>query len=198
MFSYARRKLYELWYKLVTLKSSPRKIALGFALGIFIAYTPPLFYQVALAVALAAVFRVNPVAAVLGTYLTNVLTTWPLFILCYDVGRLLVGGPPLASSAKEIIDHIGFSWASVKEIAKLGVEAIAVETVGAVIVGAVSAPIAYFLCLYAVVKYRTARLNRRIKKMRERIQQAKTPAPQQPGAVQAAPPSEEMGKQQGN
>jgi hypothetical protein len=86
----------------------------------------------------------------------------------------------------------------VKEIAKLGVEAIAVETVGAVIVGAVSAPIAYVLCLYAVVKYRTARLNRRIKKMRERIQQAKTPAPQQPGAVQAAPPSEEMGKQQGN
>ena len=161
-------KLQRVWYRLVTLKSSPRKIALGLALGVAIAFMPPVGLQTVLAITLAALFRVNPVSAVAGTYVTNVFTAWPLYLLCYNVGSAILG---VSVSVPDGI-HEGGLLLGLLRIGKAGLTWIAVEFVGGMVVGPVTAVPAYFIALFAVVKYRRARLARRIAKMHERMEQA--------------------------
>ena len=161
-------KLKRVWYRLVTLKSSPRKIALGFALGTFVAFTPPICLQTVLAITLAALFRVNPISAVAGTYVTNVFTAWPVYFLCYKVGSWVLG---VEVSVPHDIQEGGFLL-GVLRFGRLGLTWIGVEFVGGLIVGIAGAIPAYFLALFAVVRYRRARLARRIARMRERMEQA--------------------------
>ncbi len=166
LLRYSRRayiKLERLWYKLVTLKSSPRKIALGFALGVFIAYTPTFGIQTVLVVSLAALFRINPVSATVGVYVSNPITIWPMYWLCYKVGSVILQAEPLGKD-------IDFSQ-SLLSLSKTGLSVIGVEFVGSLVVGTVTFPLAYFVALWGVVAYRRMRLNRRIKRMRERLEQ---------------------------
>lgn len=163
---YMRRayiKLERLWYKLVTLKSSPRKIALGFALGVFIAYTPTFGIQTVLVLSLAALLRINPVSATVGVYVSNPLTVFPMYWLCYKVGALILQVEPLG-------ENVNFSQ-SLLSLSKTGLSVIGVEFVGSLVVGTVTFPLAYGLALWVVVAYRRARLNRRVKRMRERLEQ---------------------------
>jgi len=158
-------KLAGVWYRLVTLKSSPRKIALGLALGVFLSYTPTIGFQTPIAIGLAALLKVNPVSAVIGVYLTNVFTAWPLYLFCYKVGGLVLG---VEVTGREHVREAGF-LVGVVNFGRLGLEWMAVELLGAIIVGSVSAVAAYFLALFALIRYRRARLRRRIQKMRERL-----------------------------
>ena len=168
------RKLYQklnrVWYRLVTLRSSPRKVAGGLALGIFVSLTPTFGLQMAIVVGLAALLRVNAASAVVGVYLTNPVTVAPLYLLCYKVGRLVVGGGPVPEAD---ISAIGlFSW-----VLRLGgqwVTWMGIEFLGALIVGTLAACCVYFPTLFGVVRYRRARLNRRIRRMRRRLEQANT------------------------
>jgi hypothetical protein len=156
-------KLARLWYKLVTLKSSPRKIALGFALGVFIAHTPTLGLQTVLALSLAALLKVNPVSATLGVYVSNPFS----YALCYRVGAWMVGMSP-----GEGLDLTGdgFFWA-VLALGKTGLTWMWVEFMGALVVGTLTALIAYFAALFATVRYRSARANRHMKEMKERLEE---------------------------
>ncbi|MDP6107507.1 MAG: DUF2062 domain-containing protein [Candidatus Brocadiia bacterium] len=164
------QKFYAIWYRLVTLRSSPRKVAGGLALGIFVSLTPTFGVQMPIAVAVAALLRVNAASTLVGVYLTNVVTVWPLYVLCYRVGRLVVGGTPA--------DEVEFSSAGgiyrLLEMGQRGIALIGTELIGAIIVGALAAPCVYFLTLFGVVRYRRARLNRRIQKMRRRLEQTNT------------------------
>lgn len=170
-------KLAKLWYKLVTLKSSPRKIALGFALGIFLSFTPTLGFQTALALGLATLLRVNPISAAAGVYLTNIFTAWPLYALCYNVGSWVAGVEPHLGP---LVPQTHAGWGLFAHFTKLGLKWIAVEFLGAIIVGGISAVPAYFLALFAIVRYRTARLNRRIQRVRARMAQGVSPAQRTP------------------
>lgn len=156
-------KLARLWYKLVTLKSSPRKIALGFALGVFIAHTPTLGLQTVLALSLAALLKVNPVSATLGVYVSNPFS----YALCFRVGAWMVGMSP--GDGLELTGD-GFFWA-VLALGRTGLTWMWVEFVGALIVGTLTAIIAYFAALFATVRYRSARANRHMKEMKERLEE---------------------------
>ena len=126
-----------------------------------------------LAVSLAALLRVNPISAVIGTYVTNVFTGWPLYFLCYKVGSAVLG---VSISAPEGIREGGL-LPGLLRLGKLGLTWMGVEFIGGLIVGAISAVPAYFLSLLAVVRYRRARIARRIARMRQRMQQADAEAP---------------------
>lgn len=164
------QKLYAVWYRLVTLRSSPRKVAGGLALGIFVSLTPTFGVQMAIVVAVAALLRVNAASALVGVYLTNVVTVWPLYVLCYRVGRVVVGGTP----ADEVVFSRAGGIYRLLELGQRGLVLIGTELIGAVIVGTLAAPCVYFLTLFGVVRYRRARLNRRIRRMRRRLEQANT------------------------
>lgn len=156
------RKLRKLWYKLVTLKSSPRRIAAGFALGMFLGFTPTFGIQTLLAIGLAALLRVNVVSTVVAAYITNVFTVVPIYWICYKVGRFLLGTAPL--------DNPEAVFGSYSALLAAGGEVIWTEFVGSVVVGLVLGVPVYFLVLWGVTKYRTVKTERRIKKMRNKIE----------------------------
>ncbi len=168
------KKLARAWYRLVTLKSSSRKIAAGFALGIFLSFTPTFGFQTVLALAAAAMLKVNPISCVLGVYLTNVFTVMPIYAFCYGVGRWVLG---VEQVVKVDLEQDGILL-SILGLGRRGLAWIGVQSVGAVLVGGVSGGIAYFLALFGVIRYRTARLNRRIRAMHRRIEQGQVKADQ--------------------
>lgn len=77
--------------RMVRLRSSPHRIALGCSLGVFAAVTPLLGVQMLLAVALALILKASVRAAVLGTFIGNPVS-WPLiWAATYAAGCALLG-----------------------------------------------------------------------------------------------------------
>lgn len=67
------------------IEGSPTRIALAFALGVFIAFFPILGIHTGLAIALAVALRLNKVAILTGAWLNNPWTLAPI----YTTGTLL-------------------------------------------------------------------------------------------------------------
>jgi uncharacterized protein (DUF2062 family) len=85
------RSLRYVGLRLVRLRSTPHRIALGAAAGVFVAFTPLLGLQMVLAGALALVLRASVPAAMLGTFVGNPLS-WPLIWTgAYAAGSLMLG-----------------------------------------------------------------------------------------------------------
>lgn len=79
--------------RLVRLRGSPEAIALGLALGMSVAFTPTIGFQIVIAAALATIFKVSRPAAVAAVWITNPATIPPVYAFTYWVGSLLYAGP---------------------------------------------------------------------------------------------------------
>lgn len=78
--------------RFVSLRGDPRRISLGFAVGVFIGATPTIPFHTALVLAASALFRQHLSAAYLGSwFISNPLTIPILYISQYETGRLLLG-----------------------------------------------------------------------------------------------------------
>ncbi|MFO7955526.1 MAG: DUF2062 domain-containing protein [Candidatus Brocadiia bacterium] len=64
-----------------------RAVANGLALGLFIAFTPTIPFQMLLAVAGAVVLKVNLPAAVVGVWVTNPFTAVPIYLTANRLGK---------------------------------------------------------------------------------------------------------------
>ena len=73
---------------------SPRRIALAFGLGVWIAFFPVLGTHTALALGLAFAFRLSRLAVLLGAYVNNPWTIGPLYLGGTLLGCALLGVPP--------------------------------------------------------------------------------------------------------
>jgi len=82
---------------LVRLRSDPDAIGRGMALGLFIGFTPTFGLHIPLALLLAFLLRQNKIAAMVGVWVTNPLTAPFIYGLEYQIGRMLLGQPPLTS-----------------------------------------------------------------------------------------------------
>ncbi|HSH69514.1 MAG TPA: DUF2062 domain-containing protein, partial [Deferrisomatales bacterium] len=90
---------------LFQLRGSPEAIALGVAIGVFVAFTPTAGVQALLALLLATLLGANRPAAVAPVFLTNPLTALPAFTLTYRAGLLWVPGPSLGE-ARDLLKHL--------------------------------------------------------------------------------------------
>ncbi|MBI4230398.1 MAG: DUF2062 domain-containing protein [Planctomycetes bacterium] len=79
------------WLRLKRQRDKPQSIAWGAALGIFIGFTPTPGFQVPLAFLLAWLVRVNRIAAMAFTFVTNAFTTIPICVFEYQVGARILG-----------------------------------------------------------------------------------------------------------
>jgi uncharacterized protein (DUF2062 family) len=70
---------------LLQVEDSPSRVALAFALGVFIAFSPLLGIHTGLAIAVALLFRLNKVAILAGAWTNNPWTIAPM----YSAGTLL-------------------------------------------------------------------------------------------------------------
>jgi uncharacterized protein (TIGR03546 family) len=135
----------EKWKKrfkaLLSLDSHPGHIAAGFAVGVFISFTPFFGIHTPLAIAAAFVFRLNKLTCITGAWVNTPLTVFPILGCSYKLGRILRGLPPIELHVKSL------EWHCLKKYATS-------LLLGSSILGFLAALIAYFLCYYLVVRFR--------------------------------------------
>ena len=154
----------------VKLRSSPRAIAGGLALGTFIAFTPTVGVQIILAILAATVFNMNRPAAIIPVWITNPLTVAPIYTFNYWLGTQVWGGPPLAEVSRLFVNightltHLEF-W-DIKEqfmaMLQMGKEILIPLVIGSVAIGTVAGLLVYILSLKFLSFFFTRRSQKRL------------------------------------
>ncbi|MCJ7483648.1 MAG: DUF2062 domain-containing protein [Thermodesulfovibrionales bacterium] len=86
------RKLKDYIVRLSKKGLSPHEIALGVAVGIFVAFIPLFGTHTIMAIALASLLRVNTLIVLLGTQISNPLTLPFQLFISAEVGSVILNG----------------------------------------------------------------------------------------------------------
>ena len=139
----------------IKLRSSPRAIAKGLALGTFIAFTPTVGVQVILVLVIATFFNMNRPATLIPVWITNPITVAPIYTFNYWLGSKVWDGPPLSEVSNLFID-VGRTMAylefwNIKEqffaVLQMGKEILIPLLLGSIAVGLVSGLLVYALSI---------------------------------------------------
>ncbi len=126
---------------ILSLDSHPGHIAAGFAVGVFISFTPFFGVHTPMAIIAALLFRLNKLTCITGAWVNTPLTIIPILIASHSLGEFLLGRP------KGTFKVTKLEWQAL--------EANASELLlGSSILGFAAACTAYFLCYYLVVRFR--------------------------------------------
>jgi len=131
----------ERFRKILSLDSHPRHIALGFAVGVFISFTPFFGLHTPLAIAAAFIFRLNKLTCITGAWVNTPFTVIPVLGLSYKLGRVLLGHSPGVLKIRSL------EWAILKKHATAII-------LGSSIIGFLLAVAGYFLCYWLIVRFR--------------------------------------------
>jgi uncharacterized protein (DUF2062 family) len=143
----SREKLKQQFKEIMSLDSHPGHISAGFAVGVFISFTPPIpGMHTALALIIALIFRLNKVTCLTGTWINSPITVVPSLILSYKLGKGILGGPGTSELNIRSLD-----WASLKGVMLHHSKPL---LLGCSIIGFVAAVAAYFICYRLVVFFR--------------------------------------------
>jgi len=86
------KRLIRYYYlRFIRLRGGPHQLALGMSLGVFAGMMPIMPFQMALAVALAFLFRGSKITAALGTWISNPLNWYFLYYYSYKIGAWVLG-----------------------------------------------------------------------------------------------------------
>jgi uncharacterized protein (DUF2062 family) len=161
--------------RILHITDTPHKIAMGVAIGLFVAWTPALGVHMLMVLALCALLRANKLAGLASTWVCNPFTFGVVYIPSYFVGRVVIdffrGSPGLDSAEVEKIlnqiSSVGNIFTNFHRMAfwrelfdvlvKMGVEL----WVGCTIVGLMMAVAGYFLTRSFVVWHRRQNPRRR-------------------------------------
>ncbi len=69
----------------------PHRVALGAALGMLVAFTPTIGFQMVIVLTLASLLRANKLVGVPLVWISNPLTIPPIFYAGYSLGRRILG-----------------------------------------------------------------------------------------------------------
>ncbi len=141
--------LKKAYVRFLKIRGNPREIALGFALGIFVAMSPTMGFQMAIAIPIAALLGWNKIAAAMAVWVSNPFTAPIIYIPTYKIGAKLMG-LSLASNAADAA-----SGSTMLAFAEKAPKAFGAMTLGGVVIGLPLAIISYYCAVYAVRKYQT-------------------------------------------
>lgn len=96
-------------YRVLHVDDTPHRIALGVAVGIFIAWTPTIGFQMLLTVLLATLFRANKLVGVPFVWISNPFTLVPIYYPNYIVGRWLLSSNAAPPDFLRAFD-VGGGW----------------------------------------------------------------------------------------
>lgn len=137
--------------KLMRIRDSAHRVALGFAIGIAIGCIPFFGIQTILALALAFVFGVNKAACVIGSVWTNPLTAFPVYYSCYRIGLVICRQEGLSF---EDFSAILASAEKGAGLMALGADLFTPLIAGCVFAAVVLSPVAYLSVLTLISRYR--------------------------------------------
>lgn len=141
------RRFRESLRQVLAVDDTPHRIALAFAIGVFIAMSALLGLHTVLGLAIAHLMRLSKRVMLVGVYVNNPWTIVPVYSFCVWIGMILTG----TSSAVPVIDWENLSLKSLMNDCS---HLILPFVVGTTIVGIVSAVAGYFLLKQAVIRYR--------------------------------------------
>ena len=131
---------------ILMLDDTAHSVALGTAIGLFIALTPTVGIQMILVMIFAVLsspfVRFNRIAALITVYISNPLTMLPIYWFNYKIGNLFVEGHVSRENFARILQYDGFRewWSStVALFVDIGVPLI----VGSLIVSSIAAVATY-------------------------------------------------------
>lgn len=133
--------------RFIKIRGTPRQIALGLALGLFLGFTPTMGFQIIPAVFLAALLKWNKIAAALGVQITNPLTAPIIYSFTYSIGAKLMG------LEKAFVWKDAFDLSKIAELLELAPTILTALTIGGVIAGLPVAIAGYALGYFAVDNY---------------------------------------------
>jgi len=154
-------------FRILHANDTPHRLALGIALGFFIAWTPTIGFQMVLVLLLAPLIGGNGRVALPIVWITNPLTMLPIYWSNYWIGyKLLTLVIPRESrsfeSIKQVILDIYNLPSSIGQDfwPRLGHQIVQIATLsfelwlGSIIIGSVLGVISYFISYKVIVWYR--------------------------------------------
>lgn len=137
-----RRAATYLWHRLSRMQASPHAIAIGFACGAFVSFTPLIGLHFVLAGLAAWLLRGHILSALLGTAVGNPITFPFIWAWIYESGSFILG----REATQKVVETENFT-----EIISSGMDKI-VEVFLPMLVGGIPTGIAAGIVLYFPVK----------------------------------------------
>ncbi len=131
--------------QILSVKDSPHRLAIAFALGVFIGMSPLLGIHTVLAFALAWIFRLNKLVTITGVFMTNPWTIVPIYTFSTWVGAKMLG-------INQVIPDIKWSEVVFTSLLSDLKHLLLPFVLGTFLVGFVSGVISYFFIYHAVKK----------------------------------------------
>jgi hypothetical protein len=134
-------------HRLLALDDSPERIALAFAIGVFLAFSPLLGLHTFLGLTIAFAFGLNRPAILIGVFVNNPWTLVPIYALGTYIGGHVLGFPETTSLPDFSWDQLfrGSYWAQLVGHWRLLKPMLLGSTILAICVAGVSYPLALLL-----------------------------------------------------
>ena len=169
-------------HRLLHADDTPHSIALGTAIGMFVAWTPIVGPHIVAVLALAALLRVNKAAALGMVWISNPLTIVPMSLSGYMLGSHLLGGRysmhEFGRSIQAALSGSGAWWEHVRQWWDVITPVLVPLWAGCLLVGLVTAVLSYVLVFYGVTAFRRRRELHRLR--HSPLPQARPEAPLAP------------------
>lgn len=132
---------------ILKLDEPPHKLALAFALGVFVAFTPTIGLHLVTCLLLAWAFRVSKFVVITASLINNPWTMVPLYGFCIWLGLRITGNGGAAPS---------IAWGDLSLTNFYGVlrPYIWPFVAGTLVVGVFAAVLSYFLFYYIALRYK--------------------------------------------
>jgi uncharacterized protein (DUF2062 family) len=137
---------------ILLIEDTPHSIALGTAIGVFIGMTPTVGIQMIIVMIFSFLvkpfFTFNRMAALITVYISNPLTTIPIYWFNYKVGTLFVEGTSTRNDFEKVLHFQSFSewWETIVHLfVGIGVPLISGSLVVAAILSGITYPLMWRL-----------------------------------------------------
>ncbi len=150
-------------HRILHAADSPHRIALGAAIGMWVALLPLVGIQMVVSATLCIPVRGNKAIAAAMAWVSNPITIIPIFLPCYWLGCLLLGLDAIPTSEFEAIFNPGVDtgwWDSVSASWSAMMAVVAPLWLGSGIVATIVAIPTYFVTIRLVTQYRIRRFGR--------------------------------------
>lgn len=182
-----KRSTTYLWHRLRRLPDRPQRIARGMALGVFLSFSPLHGFHFIVAALICLLVRGNVIAAFVGTFAGNPLTTPFIALGAVGLGRRLLDMPGKITpqfifgefshaTAKiwgNVLSAVGPGPVQWDGLAEFYHEIFLPYAVGGAVMGGIAAVIAYYLTIPVVRSYH----QRKARQMEERIARVRAKGP---------------------
>jgi len=158
------RQIRYYYLRFTRLRGEPHELALGIALGVFSGMLPIVPFQMALAVALALLFKGSKITAALGTWVSNPANWYFLYSYSYRIGAYLLGVSEKSVIFRSVMESIRQGEEPLEIIAKIfgaGGAIMGSFFVGGLVMAVVCALPSYFIFLNIFQRLRNWRRRRK-------------------------------------